>query len=127
MTGYDLDASEILRRLSRKPARMVELDDALGAVRNLLDHRPASVRTAIATKRVTQDAEDLRRFIGATAHLPDDVFEDCDLRDVDGRALVAGLGRRRADAMWRRWYDEPARRAARTAHEVIAEQRLLQR
>jgi hypothetical protein len=88
------------------------------------DPRAPAQRAAIEGKRAAARERDLGRFVRATAHLPDAVFEDCNLLGVDSAALVGGLGRRRTEAMWRRWYDEPYRRAARTAHEALAERRL---
>lgn len=118
---YGPDSAEILRRLKRKPKRLVELDEALDAVRDYLDRRPESVRAAIERKRDVQDAEDLRRFIRATAHLSDAEFS----RPLpEGHPLTAGMGFRRKWAMKIRWNSERGRRHRRTAHEVIAEQRL---
>lgn len=117
---YGPDSAEILRRLKSKPARMVELDEALEAVRARLDRRPESVRAAIARKRDVQDAEDMRRFIEATAHLSDGDFGPFDFHGP----LTVGMGSRRRWAMLARWNSEGSRRSRRTAHQVIAEQRL---
>lgn len=126
--SYDIDSAEILRRLSSKPKRMVELDEVLKAVCSHLDRRPASVRAAIARKRVAPDAEDRRRFIAATAHMPDSEFLDCTGRPIVHTAvpshLLEGCGSRRRRAFARMMRDERHRRAARTAHEVLAERSL---
>lgn len=121
MPSYGPDSAEILRRLKRRPKRVVELDDALEAVRDDLDRRPESVRAAIERKRGIQDAEDMRRFIAATAHLSDAEFS----RSLpENNPLTEGMGFRRKWAMKIRWNSEPARRRRRTAHEVLAERSL---
>jgi hypothetical protein len=88
------------------------------------DPHPPAQRRAIESKRAAVAERDLARFIRATVHLADEAFEDCDLRGVNGGFLFGGLGRRRTGDMGRRWYDEPWRRAARTAHQVLSERRL---
>lgn len=112
MTGYGSDSAEILRRLPRK------------AKREAARSRPISVRTAIARKRAAQDAQDLRRFIVATAHLSDAEISGPFPRD---HPLTIGMGSRRRWAMMVRWNSETRRRQLRTAHQVLAEARLLPR
>lgn len=125
VTGYSIDAAEILRRLASGLKRMIGLNEALADVRDHLDRRPESVRDAIDRKRAEVLDSDRRRFVSATAHLPDDVFVDepHPIREQ----LCAGLGRTRRILMVDLWHDEPRRRAARTGHEVIAEARLAPR
>jgi hypothetical protein len=82
-----------------------------------------SQRAAVERKRVAQDAEDMRRFIRATAHLSG--------ADISGpiridHPLTAGMGSRRRWATMVRWNSESRRRQLRTAHQVIAERRLAQ-
>ena len=77
-------------------------------------------------KRQAAYEKDLRRFIAEMAHLSDDVFRmshalDSGFIDVwKGR----GLGYRRRNRLLCLWNSEPARRANRTSHEVIAERLL---
>jgi hypothetical protein len=113
---HGVDSAEILRRLDSKPARMVELDEALEAFRSHLDRRPESVRAAIARKRSAQDAEDLRRFISATAHLPDRAFGTI-AKPEPFRQLCIGLGRLRRIRMTDLWHDEPARQHPRRGRD----------
>jgi hypothetical protein len=83
-------------------------------------HTPAQ-RAAIGRKRTATEERDQFRFLVATAHLPDDEFA---FILPDNRTLFAGMGRHRRTQMHLRWMTEQARRARRTAHEVIAERRL---
>jgi hypothetical protein len=80
------------------------------------------VRDAITRTRAKTLERDRRRFISATASLPDDAFLDSP--HLIREQLCAGLGRTRRILMVERWHDETRRRAARTGHDVIAEARL---
>lgn len=83
-------------------------------------HTPAQ-RAAIERRRMATDERDLERFRRETAHLPTDAFR---VIPPDGHPLLAGLGERRQNEMTIRWFGEPSRRKARTAHQVLAERRL---
>ncbi|HMQ92482.1 MAG TPA: hypothetical protein PKA33_16065 [Amaricoccus sp.] len=83
-------------------------------------HTPAQ-RVAIDRKRMAAEERDRRRFLVATAHLPDEEFG---YLLPEHHPICIAIGRHRRHQMWMRWIGERSRRAARTAHQVIAERRL---
>lgn len=83
-------------------------------------HTPAQ-RAAIERRRIAFDERDRERFRRESAHLPTDAFR---VIPPDDHPLLAGLGERRQNEMTIRWFAEPTRRKARTAHAILAERRL---
>lgn len=83
-------------------------------------HTPAQ-RAAIERKRMEAEERDRRRFLAETAHLAD---EDFGYLMPDHHPIYIGIGRHRRHQMWMRWIGERSRRAARTAHQILSEQRL---